>query len=97
MGERNEDLLLFLSSFVLSSCSTESVVDYFLFDFEGGVEACPPHVTVVMFDPLLFFPPWEGDGALLPCLTMALFDPLLLLLLPWAGGGGVEDCTSARH
>ncbi len=32
-------------------------------------------------------PPWEGDGALLPRLTVASFDPLLLLLLPWAGGG----------
>jgi hypothetical protein len=45
-------------------------------------------MTVATFDPLLFFPPWEGDGALIPCSTVALFDPLLLLLLPWAGGGG---------
>ncbi len=47
----------------------------------------PPRATVATFNLLLFFPPWEGDGALLPRSTMALFDPLLLLLLPWAGGG----------
>jgi hypothetical protein len=88
VGERNGDLLLFFAILFLSSCSAESVVDYFLLGFEGGVEAT--------FDWLLFFPPWEGDGALLPRLTVALFDPLLPLLLPWAGGG-MEDCTPARH
>ncbi len=48
----------------------------------------PPRATMATFDPLLFFPPWEGDEALLPRSTVASFDPLLLLLLPWAGGGG---------
>ncbi len=63
----------------------------------GGSGGSPPHATVARFNPLLFFPPWEGDGALLPRSTMASFDLLLLLLLPWAGGGGMEDCTPARH
>ena len=46
-----------------------------------------PRVTMATFDLLLFFPAWEGGGALLPRSTVAS--------LPWAGGG--EDCAPAQH
>jgi len=58
-----------------------------LIPFRGG--RSPPCGTMATFDPLLFFPPWEDDGALPwarlipfrggrspPCGTMATFDPL---------------------
>ncbi len=55
----------FLSSFFLTSCSAESVVDYFLFDFEGGWRLAPPRNRGnVQSAPLL--PPLGGGWSLAP-------------------------------
>ncbi len=51
-GEKWRLAPLFCLPLFLSSCSTESVVDYFLFNFEGGGGGgSPPHVTVEKLKP----------------------------------------------
>ncbi len=75
----------FLSSLFLSSCSAESVVDYFLFNIEGGVEAHPPTRPWQCLIRSSSSPPGRGME---PCSPAQPWRrPLLLLLLPWARGG----------